>query len=145
MRKELTTLIAACSEGENRKQHMSKVVAVDRPAPTANGCVCIQLQYMPHQRHVCLVLGLLRTIRLIQFPVCARVCVSEHEHACVQMHMQAHLDFKQCATTSNGLLRRSLHIFFRTWTVCGRAVSIFAYLKYEIALNIIVPVEKWNL
>lgn len=48
---------------------MSKVVSIDWPATAANGRVCIQLRYMPcnlpHLRRVCLVLGLLRTIRLI--------------------------------------------------------------------------------
>ncbi len=69
VKSEIIKLIAAGSEGESGHQHMSKVVAVDWSAPTANGCVCIQLQYMPHhlphQRHVCSALGPLRTIRLI--------------------------------------------------------------------------------
>lgn len=74
---EIIKLITACGEGESP--------GLDWPTPTTNGCVCIQLQHMPrhlpHQRHVCLVPGPLRTIRLISIPVHVPACVCPNAHA----------------------------------------------------------------
>lgn len=67
-----------------------------------------------------------------------------HEHACVEIHMPANLDLEQYSCTSKGLLCCSPHII-HIRPVCDCSVWIFAYLKYEIALSIIIPVEKWNL
>lgn len=66
---------------------MSKVIATDWPVQPSNGYVCIQLQYMPshlpQQRHVCLELGLLRTIRLISLleRTCVRAGMCWNAHA----------------------------------------------------------------
>lgn len=65
--------------------------------------------------------------------------------ACIQMYMLANLDLKQC--TSSTLLKDycSAAYIFSVYGLIVATVSIFAYLKYEIALSIIVAVEKWHL